>query len=118
MALPTSELRNRGKGLSDSGLEREGEPTSGRPVLFPICCSGQTLGDWRSLESRSGGTEAEQTGSQEPHPRWADSMRKDILTLEGGPEGGKAGLDLRESQAFEELSLGALDKCERQVSEG
>lgn len=25
--------------------------------------------------------------------------------------------DLRESWAFEELSLGALDKCERQVSE-
>lgn len=45
-------------------------------------------------------------------------LRKGILTLEGGPDGGGTGLDLRESQAFEELSLGTLDKCERQVSEG
>lgn len=43
---------------------------------------------------------------------------KGILTLEGGPEGGGTGLDLGESQAFEELSLGTLDECERQVSEG
>lgn len=45
-------------------------------------------------------------------------LHEGTLTLEGGPEGGGTGLALGESQAFEELSLRALDKCERQVPEG
>lgn len=43
MALPISELRNWGEELSDSDLEKDGEPTSGIPVLFPTSCSGEKL---------------------------------------------------------------------------
>lgn len=72
--LPTSELRNWRGGLTVSWREKVSpylDPQSFPHMLFRA----KVGGNWRTLESRSGRIEAEQTGHQEPHPRWADSVR-------------------------------------------
>lgn len=96
LALPASELRTRGRGSPPLG------PT---PVPCPSSPSRQKLGAGGrgSLESQSGGIEAEHTG---PLPRGAPSWGGGGLTPQGHP-GWERGADaaLGESQACEELGL-------------
>lgn len=122
-SLPMSELWNWGeKGLIDSGLERGGQYPLGPPLLFPHISfraevagrgTGGTLS--RGLGEQRLGKQA--SSPQEPHPKWADSMRA-FWPWEVGRKGGETSLALGESWACEELSLRALDQCEWQRWEG